>query len=92
MPMRILSAILAVMLPAIAAAQDAPPGALACTGCHDPSLESTLSLRGMTADEIVTAIADMRSGAREVTLMNRIAAGFTDAEIEAIAQWLTRKE
>jgi cytochrome c553 len=46
----------------------------------------------MTADEIVKAVADMRSGAREVTLMNRIAAGFTDAEIEAIAQWLTRKE
>jgi cytochrome c553 len=92
MSMRILSVILAVFLPAIAAAEDAPPGALACTGCHDASVETALSLRGKTADEIAKAVADMRSGAREATLMNRIAAGFTDAEIEAIAQWLAREE
>ena len=94
MPMRLFSAILAVFLPVMAAAQaqDAPPGALACTGCHDPSAGTALSLEGLTAEEIANAVADFRSGAREATLMNRIAAGFTDAEIEAIAQWLTRKE
>jgi cytochrome c553 len=92
MPMRILSAILALILPAIAAAQNAPPGALACTGCHDRSAGTALSLEGLTAEEIAKAVADMRSGAREATLMNRISAGFTDAEIEAIAQWLARKE
>jgi cytochrome c553 len=92
MSMRIQCAVLAVLLPAIAAAQDAPPGALACTGCHDPSAETALSLQRMTAEEIATAVADFRSGARDATLMNRIAAGFTDAEIEAIAQWLARKE
>lgn len=90
--MRTLSAILAMFLPAMVAAQDAPPGALACTGCHDPSAETALSLDGMTVEEIATAVADFRSGAREATLMNRIAAGFTDTEIEAIAQWLARKE
>jgi cytochrome c553 len=92
MSMRILSVILAVFLPAIAAAEDAPPGALACTGCHDPSAKTALSLEGMTAEEIAAAVADIRSGAREATLMNRVAAGFTDAEIEAIAQWLTRED
>lgn len=90
--MRLLPAILAMFLPAIAAAQDAPPGALACTGCHDASVETALSLKGLTAEEIATAMADFRSGAREATLMNRIAAGFTDAEIEAIARWLTREK
>ena len=90
--MRYLFAILAVFLPAIAAAQDAPPGALACTGCHDRSAKTALSLEGMTAEEIATAVSEFRSGAREAVLMNRIAAGFTDAEIEAIAQWIAREE
>lgn len=90
--MRNLSAILILFLPVVAAAQDAPPGALACMGCHDPSVETALSLKGKTAQEIAAAVADFRSGAREATLMNRIAPGFTDAEIEAIAQWLAREE
>jgi cytochrome c553 len=90
--MRLLPAILAVFLPTIAAAQHAPPGALACTGCHDPSVETALSLKELTAEEIATAVAEFRSGAREATLMNRIAAGFTDAEIESIARWLTREK
>ena len=77
---------------ALARAQDAPPGALACTGCHDGAANTVLSLDGMSADEITLAVADMRSGAREATLMNRIAAGFTPEEIAAIAQWLVRED
>jgi cytochrome c553 len=46
----------------------------------------------LTAEEIAAAVANFRSGAREATLMNRIAAGFTDAEIEAIARWLAREK
>ncbi len=92
MRLRIISAALVACLPLFGAAQEAPPGALACTGCHDQSLDSALSLKGLSAEEITAAVAEMRSGARETTLMNRIAAGFTDAEIEAIAQWLAREE
>jgi cytochrome subunit of sulfide dehydrogenase len=92
MRFRIAFAALVVCLPAVGAAQEAPPGALACTGCHDASVDSVLSLKGLSAEEIATAVAEMRTGARESTLMYRIAAGFTDAEIEAIAQWLAREE
>jgi sulfide dehydrogenase cytochrome subunit len=92
MQFRITLATLVACLPSVGAAQEAPPGALACTGCHETSVDSALSLKGLSAEEIATAVAEMRSGAREATLMNRIAAGFTDAEIEAIAQWLAREE
>lgn len=90
--MRALFALLAILLPVMAAGQDAPPGALSCAGCHDPALATELSLDGMTAEDIVSAVADIRNGGRDATLMNRIAAGFTDAEIEAIALWLVPEE
>lgn len=70
-----------------AAAQDAPPpGALACSGCHGPG--STLRLENLSADEIAEAVTGFRDGTREATLMNRLAAGFTDAEIAQIAAWI----
>jgi cytochrome c553 len=90
--MRILFAIIVALLPGVAGAEDAPRGALACTGCHYSSAETALSLKALTAEEIAAAVANFRSGAREATLMNRIAAGFTDAEIEAIARWLAREK
>ncbi|PYN57357.1 MAG: cytochrome C, partial [Candidatus Rokuibacteriota bacterium] len=37
--------------------------------------------------EIIKAMQDFRSGARAGTVMDRIAKGFTDAEIQAIAAW-----
>ncbi|WP_216665336.1 hypothetical protein [Pseudoruegeria sp. HB172150] len=81
-------AMLLAALPAVGSAQAAPPGALACTGCHDATVMTDLSLEDMTAEQIVAAITDIRSGARDATLMDRIAIGFTDTEINAIARWL----
>ena len=65
-----------------------PMGATSCTGCHGPQM---LSLDDLTAEDIARALAEFRSGAREATLMNRIAAGFTDQESAAIAEWLERR-
>ena len=36
---------------------------------------------------IVKAMQDFRSGVRAATVMDRIAKGFTDEEIQAIAAW-----
>lgn len=41
-----------------------------------------------SADEIVAAVAAYRSGARPATVMDRLAKGFTDDEIRAIAAWI----
>ena len=44
-------------------------------------------LAGLDRAAIVTAMQDFRSGKRAATVMDRIAKGFTDEEIQAIAAW-----
>ena len=44
--------------------------------------------KGMGNDEIVAAMTAFRADRRPSTVMNRIAKGFTDEEIRAIADWL----
>jgi cytochrome subunit of sulfide dehydrogenase len=68
----------------------APPGAAACSGCHPLSraIETPFTrLVGRNPAEIVTAMQEFRSGQRPATVMDRIAKGFTDDEIKAIAAW-----
>ena len=84
----------AIGLVSIAAATvawaDPPPGAASCTGCHPTSTRVTspvLRLNGMERTAIIRAMQDFRSGARTGTVMDRIAKGFTDEEIQAIAAW-----
>jgi cytochrome c553 len=45
-------------------------------------------LYGRNADEIMTAMTRFRDGALPATVMNRIAKGFSDDELRAIAAWL----
>lgn len=74
-----------------AGAQSPPPaGAASCSGCHAaPRVASPVpSLAGRDPKDIVAAMHEYRSGRREATIMNRIAKGFSDDEIEAIAAWL----
>jgi cytochrome subunit of sulfide dehydrogenase len=69
---------------------NAPPGALSCSGCH-PSAASVETpvprLAGRDADAIVAAMQAFRAGQMPATVMDRIARGFTDEEIKAIAAW-----
>ena len=78
-----------------AVAADAPPGASSCSGCHPVSraVETPAGrLIGHSAAEIVTAMQAFRSGQRPPTIMDRIAKGFTDAEIQAIAAWYAEQK
>jgi cytochrome c553 len=76
---------------AVAVASAEPPaGAAACSGCHPASTRVTSPvprLAGLDRATIVRAMQDFRSGQRASTVMDRIAKGFTDAEIQAIAAW-----
>jgi cytochrome c553 len=75
-----------------AAAQSlAPPGASACSGCHPTAAgpgAPVLSLNGRAPNDIVAAMQAFRSGEQPATVMDRIAKGFSDDEIRAIAAWL----
>ena len=67
-----------------------PAGAAACSGCHPASTRVTSPvprLAGLDRAAIVKAMQDFRSGQRTATVMDRIAKGFTDEEIQAIAAW-----
>ena len=67
-----------------------PAGAAACSGCHPASTRvasPVLRLAGLDRVAIVKAVQDFRSGQRAATVMDRIAKGFTDEEIQAIAAW-----
>ena len=70
--------------------REAPPGAAACSGCHAPAqLGSPVPpIRGRDPKEIVQAMQEFRSGKRAATVMDRIAKGFSDDEIQVIAGWL----
>ena len=81
--------VLSIAAAAVASAEP-PHGAAACTGCHPSSSRVTspvLRLNGLDRAAIVRAMQDFKSGARAATVMDRIAKGFTDEEIQAIAAW-----
>jgi cytochrome subunit of sulfide dehydrogenase len=88
----IAAACLFALVTAAAAAPVAPPsGAASCTGCHAESTKVETSvprIAGRPPAEIVAAMEAFRSGQKPGTVMDRVAKGFTDAEIRAIAEWL----
>ena len=74
---------------AVASAQS-PAGAASCTGCHPASARVSSPVPRLVGHDraaIVKAMQDFRSGQRAGTVMDRIAKGFTDDEIQAIAAW-----
>ena len=83
---------MAEAVPAVAQGM-APRGATACSGCHGPVAPgaAVAPLHGRPSEEIVAAMQDFRTGQRPATVMDRIAKGFTDEEIRAIASWLSQQ-
>ena len=86
--------VLASSGPALAASAP-PPGAASCSGCHPAGAmtATTVSrLYGRDAGEITTAMTGFRDGSLPATVMNRIAKGFSDDELRAIAAWLAAQK
>ena len=83
--------LLPLVLPVVAAAAEPPAGASSCSGCHAASAEMDTPvprILGRQPAEIIAAMQAFRSGERSSTVMGRIAKGFSDDEIRAIAIWL----
>lgn len=67
-----------------------PPGASSCTGCHSSVriADSVIPhIAGRKAGDIVALMREYRSGAWPSSVMGRIARGFDDRQIDAIAAW-----
>src|SRR5436853_4627310 len=74
----------------LACAADAPPGASSCSGCHPATrwVDTTVPrLAGRNPADIASAMQGFKSGKLPATIMDRIAKGFSDEEIKAIAAW-----
>jgi sulfide dehydrogenase cytochrome subunit len=82
---------MALVISGVAIAAGPPPGAASCSGCHPASAAVATPVPrivGRKPDEIIAAMQAFRSGERPSTVMGRIAKGFSDDEIRAIAIWL----
>jgi sulfide dehydrogenase cytochrome subunit len=81
--------------PPVLAASEPPPGAAACSGCHATGTTATSSisrLYGRDAGDIMSAMTGFRDGSLPATVMTRIAKGFSDDELRAIAAWLAAQK
>jgi cytochrome c553 len=86
---------LASIAAATVAAAEPPPGAVACSGCHPASPRVTspvVRLAGLDREAIVKAMQEFRAGQRAATVMDRIAKGFGDEEIQALAAWFAAQK
>ncbi len=84
------AAVLFSISAAAVGSMEPPVGAAACSGCHPASSAAEArvpALAGRDAQEIVTQMRAFRSGQRDATVMDRIARGYSEAEIQAIANW-----
>jgi cytochrome c553 len=71
-------------------AADAPSGAASCWGCHSAKAfvnTPVPRLAGRSPADLVSVMEGFKSGKLPSTVMGRIAKGFSDGEIEAIAAW-----
>jgi len=76
--------------PPASAADAPPPGASSCSGCHPAKRfvdTSVPRLAGRDPADLVAAMQGFKSGQLPSTVMGRIAKGFNDDEIKAIAAW-----
>jgi sulfide dehydrogenase cytochrome subunit len=82
------------------AALAAPPSAAmlgnACAGCHGTNGASAgltmPSLAGQTKESIVFSMKKFKSGERQSTIMGQLARGYSDAEIESMADFFSAQK
>ena len=93
-----MRAILAVVMLAgtgMAAVAAEPPGASSCSGCHAAGARVDTAvppIAGRAAADIVAQMQAFRTGQKPSTVMDRIAKGFSEAEIQAIADWYAQQK
>jgi cytochrome c553 len=71
-----------------AAAAQAPLAAEGCLGCHGPEgrgAGAVPALAGRDAGELRTLLQAFRAGERPATIMDRIARGYGEEELAAVA-------
>ena len=84
-------------MPVAALSQELTAGAqlaASCAMCHGTEGRSTGGnepLAGMPKSDLVRKFADFRSGKRPATVMHQIAKGYTDAQVDQIAEYFSAR-
>jgi sulfide dehydrogenase cytochrome subunit len=81
----------------VSAGQDQAAHSLAanCTGCHGPNGNSSgaiPTIAGLERAYIVTAMQEFKAGTRQATVMHQHAKGYTDQEIEILADYFSQQK
>ena len=92
----LLAAALAALAvsPSVAQQVDGQVLSLSCFNCHGPGGKSPgdiPTIAGKSEDFLKTALVDFRDGKRtgaSATIMTRLAKGYSDAEIDAVAKYI----
>jgi sulfide dehydrogenase cytochrome subunit len=82
-------AVAALLSGPAAASGPAPLAAEGCLGCHGPEgrgATGIAALAGRDREELMAIMTAFRANERPGTIMGRIARGYTDAEIAAVAE------
>ncbi len=69
--------------------------AAACAGCHGTggvSAGTFASLAGQSREDLVARIQEFKSGKRSGTVMPQLAKGYTDAQIDVVAEWFATQK
>ena len=69
--------------------------AATCASCHGPDGRSRGDIPGLAGrdkGELVRLVRDFRDGKRQSTVMQQLARGFSDAEIEAAAAYFAAQK
>ncbi len=96
-PMLALTA-LAALATNVAQAQDANLArnlAATCANCHGTNGQARGDMKplaGVSADKIVAAMADYKSGNQPATIMHQISKGYTDAQIQLVAAYFAAQK
>jgi cytochrome subunit of sulfide dehydrogenase len=64
--------------------------AATCANCHGTNGNARgdmKQLAGVSAEKIIAAVADYKSGNQPATIMHQIAKGYTDEQIRLVAAW-----
>jgi sulfide dehydrogenase cytochrome subunit len=95
---KLLAAALALAA-AAAYAQENPAArslAATCASCHGTDGRSVstevVPLAGLPKEHIVTQMKAFRDGTRQATVMHQLAKGYSDAQIELVADYFSRRQ
>ncbi|EED65790.1 c-type cytochrome [Comamonas testosteroni] len=75
--------------------QDVAVLAASCANCHGPDGRSTgviPQLRGLPEAHLLQRLQAFKAGtAKDATVMTRLAKGYDDEQLQALAQWFSKK-